>query len=292
MEPRQLDIFADSRDVMLRNDLAAAIVAGDNRAARAAAAALQDEFPDDALLAPATRLIEHLAGEQASLGDACNAEGIIAERRFIEQQIEPAGRQVLGGVAAQWLATRWIHLARRAQAMPWRADQADAHAASLFIAAAAWAEAAEAEAGIASWRRIPQPLLWMTQARWRFAGGDAAWPLLAEALWLAPADAAALIPRLADACLTRLAQRFEDAFDPAGDGWAWLPAWALVEQPLLASVLAAAEPKPACPAADGFVLVAALLRMERQGRHHDIVERRKRLRGLSTPLFTAYMATR
>jgi hypothetical protein len=37
----------------------------------------------------------------------------------------------------------------------------------------------DAVAGIASWRRIPHPLLWMAEARWRGAGADAAWPLLA-----------------------------------------------------------------------------------------------------------------
>jgi len=79
---------------------------------------------------------------------------------------------------------------------------------------------------IASWRRIPQPLLWMTQACWHLQGAQTAWPLLAEALWLAPGGAKALIAHLPDRQLPRLARRFEAEFEPEDDRqWAWLPAW-------------------------------------------------------------------
>lgn len=277
---------------MLRNDLAAALVASDDAAARCAADQLRAESADDAMLVPAAALIEHLAHEQATRGQAGDAPAIAAGRVVLEQRIAPAARDALGGAAVSWLAARWLHLARRARAVPWHPEHAGAHAAGLYIAAGAWAEAAEAVSSIDSWRRIPQPLVWMVQSRWRLHGSDAAWPLLAEALWLAPAAAARLIPQLEDARLARLAQRFEQAFDPDGDAWAWLPAWVLVDQPLLAGVLAAAEPRVDCPPADAFTLVSALLRLERQGRHHDIIEHRRRLRALSAPLFDAYMATR
>lgn len=70
---------------------------------------------------------------------------------------------------------------------------------SCSLVAGDWAEAA----AIPSWRRIPQPLLWMTEARWRQSGAGAGWPLLAEACWLAPLRAGrprgrrlGLVPRL------------------------------------------------------------------------------------------------
>jgi hypothetical protein len=81
--------------------------------------------------------------------------------------------------------------------------------------------------------------------------------------------------------------------DPPDDqAWAWLPAWALVEQPLLLRALEPAQPPAERAQAQGFALVATLLRLERQGRHADIVEQRRRLRFLSEPLFAAYMKTR
>ncbi len=57
---RQLDIFDDSRDVALRNDLAQALLDGDPAAAQRIANTLQAEFDADTVLALATALIEHL----------------------------------------------------------------------------------------------------------------------------------------------------------------------------------------------------------------------------------------
>ena len=67
---------------------------------------------------------------------------------------------------------------------------------------------------------------------------------------------------------------------------------ALVERPLLAGPLATAEPPADEAPAEAFKTVAALLRLERQGRHHEIVAQRARLKALSGPLMKAYMATR
>lgn len=135
----------------------------------------------------------------------------------------------------------------------------------------------------------------MTQARWCGDGADAAWPLLAEALWLTPARAAALLPALSDRRLDRLVARFEERFDPAAASaadWAWLPAFALVDQPLLAGPLSPATPPTQTAPGNAFAVVMALLRLERQGRHHEIVAHRARLQAVSTTLFAAYMATR
>lgn len=103
-----------------------------------------------------------------------------------------------------------------------------------------------------------------------------------------------LPPRLlADPVLDRLAKRFDESFDPTNDdAWAWFPAWTVIEQPRLADALAYAAAPPNVPAATGLKLVLALLRMESQGRHRDVIEQRKKLRSLSEPLFVAYMKTR
>ena len=62
--------------------------------------------------------------------------------------------------------------------------------------------------------------------------------------------------------------------------------------PALAPRLAQAEPGQARDAERGLRLMVELLGLERQGRHHDLVARRKALRELSPPLYAAYMATR
>ena len=73
----------------------------------------------------------------------------------------------------------------------------------------------------------PMPLAWMTEARYRRQGVDAAWPLLVELAWLAPKRLDALLRVLADPLLNRLRRRFEDSFDAVvessdgRDGLAW-----------------------------------------------------------------------
>ena len=125
-------------------------------------------------------------------------------------------------------------------------------------------------------------------------GTDAAWPLLAELAWLAPARFADLAQRLADAPLARLLKRFGEDFGGEGDvtDFAWFPAWALTEQPLLAGRLALAQASLGAAPERAMRLLLELLGLERQGRHHEIVERRRALRGLQPALYAAYMRVR
>lgn len=67
---QQLDIFDDSRDVMLRNALAEALAAGSTGAARAAAAALRAEFPGDPALGTAAVLLHECEAAQTPITDA------------------------------------------------------------------------------------------------------------------------------------------------------------------------------------------------------------------------------
>jgi hypothetical protein len=66
----------------------------------------------------------------------------------------------------------------------------------------------------------------------------------------------------------------------------------LTQTPALAPQLAQAEPGQAGAAERGLRLMVELLGLERQGRHHDVVARRKALRDLCAPLYAACMATR
>lgn len=290
---QQLDIFADSRDRVLLNTLADALVQGGVESAHAAIATLRSEFPDDRHLDPAARLVaaldEEILAADSPLADAHTA---LAAHGHIAAALQQAAHSVLGRDAAPaWLHSRWQALAHRARALPFDAACANAHAAALWLQGRAWAEAAAAVRSIESWRRKPQPLSWMAQATWHTSGLDSAWPLLAEVAWLAPQRLQPLLALLPDPRLHKLARKFEGAFDSAPD-WAWWPAWLLVEQPLLAEPLDAAQTAGEATPERGFKLVQTLLRLERQGRHPDIVAQRRQLQALQPALFTIYMSTR
>jgi hypothetical protein len=291
--PQQLDIFAHSRDVMLRNDTLQALQQRDAGRAHAAIGALAAEAAADPLLPALRRLAHALEGiDEAPFADH---DALAAARQHLESELATAARSAFGDLgAAAWLRPQRRLLAQRSATLPFVAARADDHAAPRWLAAEDWAAAAAAVQRIESWRRIPAPLAWMLEARCRLHGIDASWPLLAELAWLAPRRLAALRSRLPDPLLIRPLERFGAAFDGAGDDddLAWFPAWLANAQPALAPRLAAAAPGRIDAPERALRLVVELLGLERQGRHHELMRRRQALRDLHGGLFGAYMATR
>ena len=291
--PQQLDIFAHSRDVMLRNDVLHALDRRDASGARAAWLALASEFPADPDLAPLdvlTRALEAPCDTPLPDHDA-----LARERHRLTHDVASAAQRALGTAGAEpWLRPMWHALAVGCAGLPFQAARPDDHAAALSLRGAHWAQAALAVQGIESWRRIPAPLAWMVEARCRLGELDACWALLAELAWLAPGRLDALLRRPIDPLLTRLHTAFDRSFEGVGDArdLPWFPAWVLTHTPALAPHLALAQPSQHTDAERGMRLVLDLLSLERQGRHNDLVQRRRALRDLHAPLYAAYMATR
>jgi hypothetical protein len=289
----QLDIFADSRDVMLRNDVLERLQQRDAVAARAALAELACAYPDDDGLSAMTVLVNELqCAETAPFADHT---ALAIAGRHLENEIAPAAAHVLPAQTAHaWLAPCWRSLAQRAAPLAFRDAHAGNHAAPLWLLAGDWAAAREAVEGIDSWWRIPAPLAWMTEARYRADGLDAAWPLIVELAWLAPARFAALLPRLGDASLDALRRRFDAEFPGMGEveDYRWFPAWLLVVKPALSGRLGDARTQPGLSASRAAALLGELQRREHEGDQHKLVSLRQKLSRLHTGLFNTYMATR
>jgi hypothetical protein len=291
--PQQLDIFAHSRDVMLRNDVLHALDRRDAAGARAAWLTLAGEFPADPDLPPLDVLASALAAPcDTALPDH---DALARERHRLTHDVAGAARQALGAATAEpWLRPMWHALAVRCAGLPFQAVRPDDHAAALWLRGAHWAQAAQAVQGIESWRRIPAPLAWMVETRCRLGELDACWALLAELAWLAPGRLEDLLRRPIDPLLARLHTAFDRSFEGVGGACdlPWFPAWVLTHTPALAPHLALAQPSQHTDAERGMRLVLDLLSLERQGRHNDLVQRRRALRDLHAPLYAAYMATR
>lgn len=293
----QLDIFDHGRDLMLRNDVLAALERRDLAAAQAARQDLLEEYPDDASLAALARLIEALAHGP---GPAfASHEAVQAARRWVDDTVTPDARRSFDPpAAAAWLAGLWRELAQRAAPLPFRAECSEDHAAALWLQAGDWPAVIDAVARIQSWRRSPAPLAWMAEARWRHEGLDAVWPLLAELAWLAPDRFDTLTRRLADPVVATLRRRFDAEFEPdadeAGDttGLAWFPAWVLTDTPALAARLGQARPSGDRAPERGMRLMLELLALDPEGNHHEIVQRRQALRDTQAALYAAYLKTR
>jgi len=264
---QQLDIFADSRDVMLRNDVLEQLQRRDATAAQTALERLAGDYPDDDTLAAMTVLVHELArgstapfADHAALASAC---------RHLEDEVVPAARRVLPAQAVKsWIAPCWRSLAQRAATLAFRGTDAENHAAPLWLLAGDCAAAREAVEGIESWWRIPAPLAWMSEARYRTGGLDGAWPLLAELAWLAPARFAALLPVLGDASLDVLRRRFDAEFPGTGEvgDYAWFPTWLLLVKPALGGRLGEARVQRDQAASRATALLGEILRREHEGR--------------------------
>jgi hypothetical protein len=290
---QQLDIFADSRDVMLRNDVLESLQRRDPILARTALAQLASEYPDDGALPALAVLVGAL--ENAATVPFTDREMLAAARRTLEDEVVPAARRVLPAQAVEpWLASCWRTLAKQAAPLAFSATDADHYAAALWLFAHDWDAARESVERIESWWRIPAPLGWMSEARYRSDGLDAAWPLLGELAWLAPARFAALLAALGDASLDALRRRFDAEFPGAGDvgDYRWFPAWLLVIKPGLAARLGEARTQRDIAGSRATALLGEILRREREGDQHELVGLRQELSRLHAGLFDVYMATR
>ncbi|MBT2303830.1 hypothetical protein J7E70_25630 [Variovorax paradoxus] len=293
MHPQQLDIFDHSRDTVLCNDVAAALERREPLGARSAWDKFAEEFPNHDSLAPLSVLVDAL--EQRTAVPLQDHESMQDARRALGELVEPAALRIFGTPAGSaWLVTLWRELAQRASPLPFRPECSDDHAAALWLRAGDWAAASEAVARIESWRRIPAPLAWMAEARYRMLDLDEAWGLLAELAWLSCDRFDQLTKRLADPLLQRLRKGFDATFEGHGDvrDLAWFPAWILTEKPALSRQLSQAQRSLHTAPEQAMRLLLEMIGLERQGRHHDVVARRKALRDAHPSLYMAYMNTR
>lgn len=291
--PMQLDFFNDSHSVALRNDVILALLRCDVPASKRAWETLSKHHPQEDCLDDLMLLIKALT-ESTSSPFQSHAE-LCNERLALQNKITPSALHGLGRTEAlPWLGQRWQDLAQRATALPYRAEHPQDHAAPLWLQARQWQAAADAVAGIESWRRIPAPLSWMLHARLKLQGLQANWGLLAELAWLSPQRLADVMAQVVDPILQTLATQFEQDFDGTGDtsDLAWLPAWVLTQRPALASALTQAQASQHTEPEQALRVLLELLGLERQGRQRDVIERRIILRGLHAGLYSAYMASR
>ena len=139
-DPPQLDLFAHSHAVELRNDVLDALLKRDVAGAARARAMLAADQPDDTALPGLDTLIAALAGEhpEAADGPAAfpTAAALAPVREQLAQSVTAAAVAAFGRRDAQaWLRPFWRGLARRAAALPFDPAHADDHAAPLWLQA-------------------------------------------------------------------------------------------------------------------------------------------------------------
>lgn len=287
----QLDIFEHSRDVILRNAAIDALRQRDADACARAVIALRAEYGADPLLSALGVLCGRM---HTPVPNPIAREAAIELLRETEGVVAPAANAVFGREAQAWLAPLWAELAAVISNFPFDSGREALHLAPLLLRAGHWTGAAAHIENIESWRRQPAPLAWMIEARCRFGGFDTIWPLLAELAWMDARRAHALTSHLALPELDRLLRGFDAEFEgeDTPDDFGWFPAWALIADRGLAAGLRLAQNGANTGPERCARIVLGLLVLERQGRHAELVESRRKLREEHPALFARYMQDR
>jgi hypothetical protein len=269
----QLDLFLDSREVTLANDVVAAFRSGDCGRAQNALAALRAEAPARADLPAFDSLLAFLerdfATPIAQPLDGDRLEQLVGE---IDTAVAPASR-ALGGEAQGFLNRIWRKLAAAAARQPFDRARPQTHAAALYLRAQAHAEAeAEAEAAaaaaassIADGWRDPVILRWRALARYRVGGLQAArWQVFSLA-WFAADGFPGLLAELAAPQLEGDWRCFHSEVEMPDA--TWFPAWCLLAHPEFGAALAGETSPLVRQAAAGHSRVAGLPRADGDSRH-------------------------
>jgi hypothetical protein len=285
----QLDLFLDSRSVILANEAVSALTARDVRRAAGAIAALRQYDPSHEQLPKLVQLASHLdewkkpAGETAEIARAAC---------WLDEEMEEASR-VLGPGAPEFVAFFFRDLAQAAAGMGYDPAHPKAHRAWLFLRCSDWAQAEEAALSIPNSDECPDALHWLAIARYRSRGLEAARPDLFLLALRAPERVAAVLSELADEALGQEWAAFQDAFESESMEVlaAWFPAWYLVEYPAAAKELEnLAFPGSAPGKATRQML--RLIDLERQGIGNRLIREREKLRTLNPALFRIYLMRR
>jgi hypothetical protein len=292
---RQLDLFLDSREVALVNDVVAAFRAGECAPARHALAALRAEAPERSDLAAFAVLLaclEKLRDTDFATIDSDQIEQLLGE---IDAVVAPASR-ALGSEAQGFLNRIWRKLATAAARQPFDRARPQIHAAALYLRAQADAEAEDAASRIADGWNDPVILRWRALARCRAAGLQAArWQIFSLA-WFATDSFPQLLAELAAPQLESDWRRFQSAIEMPDASW--FPAWCLLPHPEFAAALVG-EISPAIrraaagiPGLRAFLALTRILAIEAGGHSRVLVEERARLQAIDATFFAAYMHSR
>jgi len=288
----QLDLFLDSRSVVLANEAAGAISARDAALAAQRVAELRSVAPDYPNLHFLETLARELAEWQQPPGDVAQIMSAIVR---LENVIVPAATQAVGAASKSILDPLFRDLAQASRGLPYEPAHAKAHRARLSLCCGVWAAAEQAALDSPRAREIPDALHWLTIARYRQHGLAAARPTLFALAWHEPQRFPSVLGELGDELLDRDFRSFERACEwaeiEAPELPAWFPAWYVLEHPAVAIDLQEMDVM-AAPPAKAARLLARILEVERQGDWKKLVALREPLRLLSSDLFSLYMTRR
>lgn len=289
----QLDLFLDSRVVVLANDVIHALLARDAARATVVLERLRMEEPGHHLLSALEGLRRTLEAWPAPSTSAADIERAI---HWLETDVHSVAQAALGENASNFMLPFWRDLANAPGANVYDARSPQAYRAALYL------RCGDPEAAAAAAQAVERPdtnadaLHWLAVARYRMEGLDACrMPLIRLAL-LAPQRLPATLQEIDDPLLNRDWYAFQATchwLDPEGEEFgSWFPAWYLVEHPGTVVDLGSPLTLPETVPVQAMKTIARLVKLEKGGYSPALISARSRLRELDSNMFEFYMARR
>jgi hypothetical protein len=288
----QLDLFLDSHAVILANEIGAALLAGDVPHASELIRKARIDGREHPQLPALATLSQLLSEWRLPLPEVPAIADAVAR---LESEVVPCADVALGPQAPRLLTQLFQQLAELAQGRSYDPAYPSAHRAALCLRADYFSGAEQAAMAIPDALESPDALRWITIARYRMHGLEAARASLFAFAWRDPARMERLVAQLADETLERDWRAFEAASDwesiPGEALPAWFPVWYVMEHPAVAPSLNPAA-FPQIPAAKAANELLRALDLEKQGNSAALAASRSRLRSLNAEFFDLYMARR
>lgn len=286
----QLDLFLDTPETLLVNDLIQAIAQHDDKKAAKLCKQLEKEHPKNGVLEEVRPLIAAI-----KLGDKLVASPHKGLKR-LRDEIIPCAKQALSGLERRFLNPFYRQFDRALIGQPFDPKHPDAHRSWTLECLENWQALAECILHEESWTRHPLLLNRRAHALFQSKRLVASWQVWVLFFWMFPLQAVVAMENAADKELKRLWLGFSDHQPDAEHDPALFPVWMLLAQPLLTenrdAWLEETEEKPSNNGRTIFFLLDDLLRAEKSAPgSSDALSLRRQLKEISPETFALFLQT-
>ena len=289
----QLDLFAHSRAVILRNALVDSLLERDSARASERLQQLRIEASGHPALDALGILCEALAKWPLATSGSADCAEMVA---WLDTEVAAAAASALGAAAATFMHSLWRELADSVASRPYDPAYPQSHCAHCYLRAGDAAAALKALSTIEGRDLDPVVLRWRTLARYRISGWRACRATLFTLALSQPRHLPEALAALADPALNEQWERFWlDCvwLDPRElTAGAWFPAWYLIGHPATRIDEPVVAASMDAPPARAFHATRLLLDLEPRGYGAALVSARAELRRIDARLFEHYMSRR
>ncbi|MBF0436574.1 MAG: hypothetical protein HQL77_14525 [Magnetococcales bacterium] len=286
----QLDLFLDTPETMLVNDLIQAVAQHDDKKAAKLCKQLEKEHPNNGVLEEVRPLIAAI-----KLGEKLVASPIKGLKR-LREEIIPCAKQALGNLERHFLKPFYRQFDQVLIGQTFDPKHPDAHRSWTLECLENWQSLAECILLEEAWTQ--HPLLLYRRAHALFQGKRlvASWQVWVQFFWGFPLQAASALENAADKELKRLWLGFSDHKPDIEPDPTLFPAWMLLAQPLLTENrdewLEEIEEKPSHTGRTVFFLLDDLLRAEKSApASSGALSLRRQLKETSPEAFALFLQT-